>query len=219
MSSLIAGKMTALIVCGFNPDANRSFETGFSSVDPHAFCVSWRKVELSVLPESPQETHMNTQLTVGNAEPATETANVQQAVPFFTVSNIEASLRFYVEGLGFKRTKQWIVDGKIRWCWLELGGAAIMLQEFAPNSPLSIAKLGEGVSVCFQCKDALSIYHETLSRNLEPRRPFVGNNMWVTILTDPDGYKLDFESPTDVPEETIYSTKSEKTDIGQDVRP
>jgi hypothetical protein len=32
---------------------------------------------------------------------ATETkveANVQQAVPFFRVSNMEASLRFYVEG-------------------------------------------------------------------------------------------------------------------------
>jgi lactoylglutathione lyase len=162
---------------------------------------------------------MNSQLTVGNLEPATETANVQQAVPFFMVSNIEATLRFYVDGLGFKRTKQWIVDDKIRWCWLELGGAAIMLQEYGLNSPLGTAKVGEGVSVCFQCKDALSIYHEALSRNLEPRRPFVGNNMWVTILTDPDGYKLDFESPTDVPEETIYSTKSEKTDIGQDVRP
>jgi catechol 2,3-dioxygenase-like lactoylglutathione lyase family enzyme len=82
---------------------------------------------------------MNSQLTVGNAEPATENANVRQAVPFFMVSNIEASLRFYVEGIGFKRTNQWIVDDKIRWCWLELGGAAILLQEFAPNSPLSIA--------------------------------------------------------------------------------
>jgi hypothetical protein len=28
--------------------------------------------------------------------------------------------------------------------------------------------------------------------------------MWVTILTDPDGYKLDFESPTDTPEESVY---------------
>jgi lactoylglutathione lyase len=26
-----------------------------------------------------------------------------------------------------------------------------------------------------------------------------------TILTDPDGYKLDFESPTDLPEETEYT--------------
>jgi lactoylglutathione lyase len=132
-------------------------------------------------------------------------SNVQQAVPFFMVSNMETSLSFYVEGLGFKRTKQWLPDGKIRWCWLELGGAAIMLQQYNRDSPLSTAKLGEGVSVCFQCRDALAIYHEALAHNLKPERPFVGNNMWVTILTDPDGYKLDFESPTDVPEETVYS--------------
>jgi lactoylglutathione lyase len=134
--------------------------------------------------------------------------NVQQAVPFFMVSNMEASLLFYVEGLGFTRTKHWIPDaesGKIRWCWLELGNAAIMLQEYGPNSPLNTAKLGEGVSVCFQCKDALVIYHEARTCGLTPRTPFVGNNMWVTILTDPDGYKLDFESPTDVPEETVYT--------------
>jgi hypothetical protein len=28
--------------------------------------------------------------------------------------------------------------------------------------------------------------------------------MWVVVFTDPDGYKLDFESPTDAPEETEY---------------
>ena len=78
-----------------------------------------------------------------------------------------------------------------------------------PRPALPAAKLGEGVSICFQCKDALAIYHEALARGLEPRRPFVGNNMWVTILTDPDGYKLDFESPTDVPEETVYSDDME----------
>jgi lactoylglutathione lyase len=135
--------------------------------------------------------------------------NVQQSVPFFMVSNMEASLRFYVEGLGFRRTKQWIVDEKIRWCWLEIGDAALMLQEYRPDSPLRSEKLGQGVSVCFQCRDALAIYHESLARSLAPRRPFVGNNMWVTILTDPDGYILDFESPTDVPEETLYSDELE----------
>src|ERR1700761_6986815 len=129
--------------------------------------------------------------------------NVQQVVPFFWVANIEASLRFYVDGLGFRRTNQWIVDKKIRWCWLQLGGAALMLQEYGSNSPLHNEKLGQGVSVCFQCRDALAIYHEIRARGLEPKTPFVGNNMWVTILTDPDGYKLDFESPTDVPEETV----------------
>lgn len=28
------------------------------------------------------------------------------------------------------------------------------------------------------------------------------DNMWVTSLTDPDGYRLDFESMTDAPEES-----------------
>ncbi len=59
-------------------------------------------------------------------------ANVQQAVPFFGVSSMEASLRFYVDGLGFVMTKQWTPDGpdKVRWCWLQHGNAALMLQEF-----------------------------------------------------------------------------------------
>jgi uncharacterized glyoxalase superfamily protein PhnB len=148
---------------------------------------------------------MPTQLTTDNGELTATTPNVEQAVPFFMVSNMEASLRFYIDGLGFRRTKKWIVDGKIRWCWLEIGRVAIMLQEYSPDSPLTTAKLGEGISICFQCKDALAIYHETVARGLKPKTPFVGNNMWVTILTDPDDYKLDFESPTDVPEETVYS--------------
>jgi lactoylglutathione lyase len=148
---------------------------------------------------------MSTQPTSENGELTTTTPNVQQAVPFFMVSNIETSLRFYIDGLGFQRTNQWIVDNKIRWCWLRLGGAALMLQEYGPNHPLHNEKLGQGVSVCFQCKDALAIYHETLARGLKPKTPFVGNGLWVTAFTDPDGYKLDFESPTDVPEETIYS--------------
>ncbi len=137
--------------------------------------------------------------------------NVEQAVPFFMVSDLEASLRFYLDGLGFKKTKEWIDEGKLRWCWLQIGNAAIMLQEYLPHSPLSTVKRGEGISICFQCKDALAIYHGALARGLEPRRPFVGNAMWVTVLTDPDGYKLDFESPTDVPEETDYVDGIEHT--------
>lgn len=42
--------------------------------------------------------------------------NVKQAVPFFAVSDMEASLRYYVDGLGFEMTKKWIDEGKVRWC-------------------------------------------------------------------------------------------------------
>ena len=142
-----------------------------------------------------------------NSETKTE-VNVTQAVPFFLVSSMDASLRFYVDGLGFERTNQWIVEGKIRWCWLVHGGAALMLQELhKPGQDFHsvISTPGAGVAVCFQCKDALAIYREITSRGIVAKRPFVGNAMWVVSVTDPDGYKLDFESPTDAPEESVYS--------------
>ena len=59
----------------------------------------------------------------------TQQANVEQAVPLFAVSNMTESLRFYVDGLGFVVTTRWVPEGKLKWCWLQLGGAAVMLQE------------------------------------------------------------------------------------------
>jgi len=138
----------------------------------------------------------------------TETA-VKQAVPFFMVANIQNSLDFYVGGLGFEKTNQWIDEGKLRWCWLQHGGAALMLQEYRPDMRERLASegkvLGVGVSICFTCEDALAFYREVISRGVKAERPFVGNAMWVTGITDPDGYKLFFNSPTDVAEETVYS--------------
>ena len=134
--------------------------------------------------------------------------NVQQAVPFFRVSDMEASVRFYVDGLGFEITNRWVVDGKLRWCWLANGGAALMLQQLSREGDDSwrpADKLGEGVSICFVCKDALALYREFVSRGVAAETPFVGNKMWVTSISDPDGYRLEFESPTDAPEETVYS--------------
>lgn len=134
--------------------------------------------------------------------------NVKQAVPFFMVRNIEASIDYYVKGLGFEMTNNWIDNGKIQWCWLEIGKAALMLQEFRTNwqnTDASNNKSGEGVSIYFICEDALIIYNQIASRGISISEPFVGNNMWVVGLTDPDGYKTFFESPTDTPEETKYS--------------
>ncbi len=142
----------------------------------------------------------------------TTSANVKLAVPFFGVANMEASLRFCVDGLGFKMTRWWIPDspgehldhpdGRIRWCWLELGEAAIMLQEFWPGGRPK-ETLGTGVNVCFQCEDALALYREFKSRGVQTRgRPTVGNRLWVVPVTDPDGYRMEFSSPTDAPEES-----------------
>jgi catechol 2,3-dioxygenase-like lactoylglutathione lyase family enzyme len=135
-------------------------------------------------------------------------ANVRQAVPFFWVRDLTASLRFYLDGLGFRITHRWTPEGVLRWCWLELGDAAMMLQEFwreGPHENLPDTRPGVGVSICFQCRDAPALYREFRSRGLDAKRPFVGNRMWVTEVVDPDGYHLLFESPTNVPEETEYA--------------
>jgi len=134
-------------------------------------------------------------------------SNVKDAVPFFAVANIEESVRFYVDGLGGEMTKNWIVDGKLRWCWIRIGEAAIMLQEYLKEGHgawTPEGKLGVGVTICFQCEDALEIYRQAIARGIQASRPFVGNGMWVTSISDPDNYRLDFESITDVPEESVY---------------
>jgi lactoylglutathione lyase len=135
-------------------------------------------------------------------------ANVEQAVPGFWVHDMGKSLRFYTEGLGFKMTNHWVHERKLRWCRLELGGAAVMLQEFwkeGANRNVPAGKVGIGGGVCFFCKDAVGLWREFVSRGLPAKRPFVGNELWVTEIEDPDGYRLYFESPTDVPEDTILS--------------
>jgi lactoylglutathione lyase len=142
-----------------------------------------------------------------NPEPQAR-PNVRQAVPFFSVTNMEESYRYYVEGLGFVKKHQWVVEGKLRWCWLELGEAALMLQEYTKEGHDSWAptgKLGVGVVICFQCQDALAIYREVTRRGLQAAKPMVGNGNWEFMMSDPDGYKIEFESPTDLPEETEFS--------------
>lgn len=139
--------------------------------------------------------------------------NVKQAVPFFWVSDIEKSVRYYTESLGFVMKNKWIHEGKLRWCWLEIGEAAVMLQQFwregeGHNANVPKEKVGVGVSICFTCRDALEIYRELRAKGVDAQRPFVGNAMWVTSLKDPDGYHLFFESPTDALEESEYSDAS-----------
>jgi hypothetical protein len=129
-------------------------------------------------------------------------------VPLLNVADMTISTDFYVAGLGFNMINEWRVDGDIRWCQLDLHGAGLMLQlhpgqpaEQNSSSPIK----GQGVSFCIFCDDAISLYHQFIERGIDAREPIVGNALWVTSITDPDGYRVDFESPTEVAEETRLS--------------
>ncbi|HEY9218682.1 MAG TPA: VOC family protein, partial [Phenylobacterium sp.] len=95
-------------------------------------------------------------------EPGVSTANVRQVVPFFRTRDMDAALGFYVDGLGFTVTRRWEPDGRLRWCWIELGQGALMLQLVDATSevPPGERPLGQGVLICLMCDDAIAIWRE-----------------------------------------------------------
>jgi lactoylglutathione lyase len=135
--------------------------------------------------------------------------NVTAVAPLLMVTNMERSLAFYVDGLGFTIENRWVADGHLRWCWLSLGGAALMLQEAVASSREKMAAarvLGNGVSFNFSCSDALATYRDAAGRDIHTLcEPQVGNLSWELSFADPDGYRIHFSSPTDLPEETLLS--------------
>ena len=126
-----------------------------------------------------------------------------EMVPFLMVEDIGQSVAFYVDGLGFEMEESWRPGGNLRWCQLRKSGAALMLQEHSHD--YTPQAKGRGTRLCIMCDDALAYHREFSGRGIETDGPYVGNGLWVTPVTDPDGYHLDFESPTDIPEETRLS--------------
>jgi hypothetical protein len=99
----------------------------------------------------------------------------------------------------------WMDDGEVRWCRLQLGAAGLMLQQFRTegrDSRQFSDNKGEGITLYFFCDGAVELYRTVKSRGIDASEPVVGNGLWVTAATDPDGYQLGFESDTDLAEET-----------------
>src|SRR5271156_2590419 len=98
--------------------------------------------------------------------------NATAIVPLLLVTSMERSLAFYTEGFCFTLKNKWTPDdpGKIRWAWLTLGTAHLMLQEPRDVTKLTSNALGNGVSFYIQCLDALVLYRDLLARNIAPLR-------------------------------------------------
>ena len=141
-------------------------------------------------------------------QPKTE-SNVEQAVPFFMVTDIEASLRFYIEGLGFTMTKKWTPRGKIEWCWLELGGAALMLQEYRSDR-VAANKRGEGVSICFQCRDAIAIYRDAEPTTSSPDVPSSATPCGSRSCTTPTATRSTSKAPPTHPKSPLSLSNQAK---------
>ena len=101
---------------------------------------------------------------------------VNEVVPFFAVKDMEKSVVFYIDGLGFEFKNKWVEDGVIRWCHLLIGEAGLMLQQFRTQGHDSRQfrdKKGEGVTLCFFCDDAVGFYE--MSHHVALTRP---SHLW-----------------------------------------
>ena len=120
---------------------------------------------------------------------------VRQLVPLLVVTDIQRSLEFYRDRLGFVLTGQADSEGKMFWCSMARGGSAIMLQQAeAEDGPA--AGRGRGISLYFVCDDADAIYAELTSRGLQLSSPVVAYyGMKQVVVPEPDEYYICFESP------------------------
>lgn len=121
-------------------------------------------------------------------------AERSETVPLLMVSDIEASTSFYCEKLGFTLDHSWEPDGKLAWCRLQFESAPIMLQQDCNDDPAAGVR-GIGVTFYIICQDVRAVFQSLEKAGVkasEPKTEFYG--MVQTHLTDPDGYRLCFES-------------------------
>jgi predicted enzyme related to lactoylglutathione lyase len=134
--------------------------------------------------------------------PETETAAViRELWPLLDVSDINRSVAFYRDQLGFAIVADDAEPGgQMGWCRLVRSGASIMLQGPAEQSEVRSELRGRGVCFYFVCDDADAMYRELSSRGMQLEAPKIAYyGMKQLYLADPDGYAICFESPVSEP--------------------
>ena len=124
---------------------------------------------------------------------------IRQLWPLLCVRDIERSVQFYRDRLGFALVGQADAHGKLYWCRLERGGASVMLQQQSKEDGPTNGR-GRGVMFYFVCDDADAMYAELTARGLQLARPTVAYyGMKQLFVPEPDGYSVCFESPAQQP--------------------
>jgi uncharacterized glyoxalase superfamily protein PhnB len=114
--------------------------------------------------------------------------------PLLNVTDINRSVAFYCNQLGFTLTESYSPHDQLCWCRLQRGGAAFMLQ-LASEKDGSPSERTRGVIFYFFCTDADALHAEFAAAGLTlapPEKTFYGMNQ--LSLTDPDGYSLCFQN-------------------------
>jgi len=132
---------------------------------------------------------------------------VRSLCPYFEVYDMPASLRFYIDQLGFALVDHAPHRGgddpyRYHWCWLRLGSADLMLNtvyEFDEERPTREEHLRQrghrDTCLFFGCPDVDAAYAELTARGVVIDRPpkVAPYGMKQMYFKDPDGFGLCFQ--------------------------
>ena len=127
-----------------------------------------------------------------------KTTTLHQLWPLLGVRDLQRSLGFYRDRLGFRvADRDAGTDAALRWCRLERDGVSLMLQQDdAPGA--AGERRGSRVVLYLVCDDVEPLQGELRKRGLDVSPPSTAYyGMRQLELRDPDGFVICFESPTD----------------------
>ena len=127
------------------------------------------------------------------------------ARPILHVSDVEASLRFYVERLGFTSPWRYDEEGKARIAQVDRQGCALILADTTHNSWMKPEKIGKGLmfislNVEPPSREAATAALDALRAELESKGVSVKDGSWgyrLLVVDDPDGNQLFFNYPAE----------------------
>jgi catechol 2,3-dioxygenase-like lactoylglutathione lyase family enzyme len=121
------------------------------------------------------------------------------ARPVLHVTDVEASLHFYVNRLGFTSPWRYEEDGKVHVAQVDRQGCALILADTWPE------KIGKGlmfisVNVEQETREAAIAALDALRAELEAKGVSVKEGSWgyrILVVDDPDGNQLFFNYPNE----------------------
>lgn len=123
--------------------------------------------------------------------------DIQHLCPMLMVFDMEVSLRFYVDILGFEVHQRAGQENDIGWVWLKRGDLDLMLntQFELPDRPQQRERArvdAHGDTVIYLgCPDVDAAYRELIAKGVKCDPPKVAPyGMKQLYLTDPDGFAI-----------------------------
>ena len=117
--------------------------------------------------------------------------------PTLTVADVDSSLAFYVDKLGFKSDLRLLDDdGKAFLASVEVGDTVIMFESPDPKAPPDAgrgARSGVKLTICFPDTHDLDAFYTELGRKNVSIACGIGDRFWGNrdfTIRDPDGYHL-----------------------------